>query len=147
MQFTIGPADKAEYSAIVDVWEASVRATHEFLPERDILFFKPLILNNYLDAVQLRVMRDEHQRIVGFVGAADQCLEMLFLHPAVIGKGLGKKLVDFAINEWGIRKVDVNEQNGQAVSFYKRLGFRQVGRSELDALGKPYPILHLELPG
>lgn len=147
MQFTIGPADKAEYPAIVDVWEASVRATHEFLPERDILFFKPLILNNYLDAVQLRVVRDEHQRIVGFVGAADHCLEMLFLHPSVIGKGLGRELVDFAIKEWGIRKVDVNEQNGQAVSFYKRLGFRQVGRSELDALGKPYPILHLELPG
>jgi len=39
--------------------------------------------------------------------------------------------------------VDVNEQNQQAVGFYRRLGFEVEGRSEVDSMGKPFPLLHL----
>ncbi|MGY0625916.1 MAG: GNAT family N-acetyltransferase, partial [Paraglaciecola chathamensis] len=42
-------------------------------------------------------------------------------------------------------KVDVNEQNPKALGFYQRIGFKVVGRSELDGQGKPYPLLHLAL--
>ncbi len=42
-------------------------------------------------------------------------------------------------------KVDVNEQNPQAVGFYEHMGFRLVSKSELDGEGKPYPILHMQL--
>ena len=51
--------EKSEYETIVDIWEASVRATHTFLPEEDIQTFRPLILNEYLDAVELRCARDD----------------------------------------------------------------------------------------
>jgi putative acetyltransferase len=47
---------------------------------------------------------------------------------------------------FGASTVDVNEQNPQAVGFYLHEGFQQVGRSPLDGLGKPYPLLHLSLP-
>ena len=42
-------------------------------------------------------------------------------------------------------KVDVNEQNEQAIGFYQHYGFKTISRSELDGTGKPYPILHMEL--
>ena len=32
-----------ERAILVDVWEAAVRATHHFLSESDIQFFKPLV--------------------------------------------------------------------------------------------------------
>ena len=54
---------KNEYPTVVDIWEASVRATHTFLPEADIQFFKPLILKGYLDAVALRCARDSDDSI------------------------------------------------------------------------------------
>lgn len=41
--------------------------------------------------------------------------------------------------------VDVNEQNAGAHAFYKKYGFVQTGRSELDGAGKPYPLIHMEL--
>lgn len=44
-----------------------------------------------------------------------------------------------------VKKVDVNEQNNEAVGFYLHLGFHQTGRSELDSMGKPFPLLNLEL--
>ncbi|GAB3217611.1 GNAT family N-acetyltransferase [Algoriphagus aestuariicola] len=137
--------DKSEYPEIVDLWEASVRATHHFLKEEDIAYFKPLILDHYLDAVELRCLRDGDGKILGFAGVAEGNLEMLFVHPDHLGKRIGKTLLDYTIQHFSVKKVDVNEQNEQALAFYQHFGFAVVGRSELDSTGKPYPILHLEL--
>ena len=142
---TVEKATAADYAEITDVWEASVRATHHFLSESDIQYFRPLILNEYLKAVDLFCTRDASGRILGFLGVAGDKLEMLFLHPASRGKGIGGALLRYATAELQVDKVNVNEQNEQAVSFYQHFGFRQVGRSELDGLGKPYPILNLQL--
>ncbi len=141
----IEPVFPTDYLEVVDVWEASVRATHHFLPEADILYFKPLILNEYLKAVYLTCVKDESGRILGFMGVYEDSLEMLFLHPDARGKGIGKRLILHAINDLKVKKVDVNEQNPQAVGFYEYMGFEIISRSELDGLGKPYPILHMQL--
>ena len=134
-----------EYPDVVEVWEASVRATHDFLKESDIQFFKPLILNEYLKAVDLRCIRNVENKIVAFSGVADQNLEMLFIHPDERGKKMGKTLLDYVIKNQEVNKVDVNEQNEQALGFYLKQGFEVKSRSEVDGMGKPYPLLHLEL--
>lgn len=144
MKYKIDRIDRDEYEDVVDVWEASVRATHHFLKEEDIEYFKPLILHTYLDAVELRCIRFG-QRIVGFSGVSDQNLEMLFIHPQFRGQGIGRLLLDHAVEALGVCKVDVNEQNEDALGFYNHFGFKRVSRSEFDGAGKPYPILHLEL--
>jgi putative acetyltransferase len=138
-------ATVSDFGEITEVWEASVRATHHFLSEEDILFFRPLILNEYLHAVDVYCIRDENKMITGFLGTSGDKLEMLFIHPASRGRGIGKALLQFAVANLHVRKVDVNEQNSQAVGFYQHFGFRIVDRSERDGMGKPYPILHMEL--
>ncbi len=136
---------KSDYLELLKIWEESVRATHHFLKEDDIAYFKPLILNTYFDAVHLRYTKAENGKITGFIGCADKGIEMLFLAPEYRGQGIGKVLVEFAIAEFDIEKVDVNEDNEQALGFYTKMGFKVVERSEKDGLGKPYPILHMKL--
>jgi putative acetyltransferase len=138
-------AGRDDFGEIVEVWEASVRATHHFLSEEDILFFRPLILSDYLAAVDLYCLKDESGRIHGFLGVAGENVEMLFLDPRSRGRGLGKRLLAFALDKLGARKVDVNEQNPDAVGFYEHMGFRVTGRSPLDGAGKPFPLLHMEI--
>ncbi|MDX1759970.1 MAG: GNAT family N-acetyltransferase [Arenibacter algicola] len=145
MTYKIDTISKTEYPEVVVVWEASVRATHHFLDEKDIQYFKPLILNEYLNAVQLGCIRNTDKKIIGFMGVADRQLEMLFIHPEYRGMGIGKSLLTYSIHELNVNKVDVNEENEQAVKFYMHCGFEIISRSELDASGKPYPILHMEL--
>lgn len=145
MKNKINKIHQAEYKEVVDVWESSVRATHHFLKEEDIEYFKPLILNTYLDAVELRSIKNNENKIVGFLGVAEQRIEMLFIDPKYRGKKIGKTLLDYSIDNLKVTKVDVNEQNEQAVGFYRHCGFKVIGRSELDSSGKPYPILHMEL--
>ncbi|NOU59835.1 GNAT family N-acetyltransferase [Marinifilum caeruleilacunae] len=141
----IEKVQKSDYQEIARLWEASVRATHHFLKEEDIAYFKPLILNVYLDAVELRCLKNESKEIIGFLGVAEQNLEMLFIHPDARGKGVGKELLHYSIKNLDVRKVDVNEDNEQAIGFYEKFGFETYKRSELDASGKPYPILHMKL--
>lgn len=145
MKYKIDDIKRTEYNEIVNIWEASVRATHHFLKEEDIQFFKPLILNTYLDAVELKCVRNEENKIIGFLGVAEQNLEMLFIHPDFRGKQIGKTLLNFSIEKMNVKKVDVNEQNEQAVGFYKKCGFETTSRSELDSSEKPYPTLHMKL--
>lgn len=145
MKYVTDQIKTEEYQQVVDVWEASVRATHNFLKEEDIQHFKPLILNHYLQAVELKCVRNEKAEIIAFSGVANGNLEMLFIHPDYRGKGIGKQLLNYSVDKMGVTKVDVNEQNEQAVGFYQHSGFKIIGRSELDATGKPYPILHMQL--
>ena len=145
MKYEIGNIDKSEFPEVIDVWEASVRATHDFLMEKDIEYFKPLILNDYLAAVDLRCVRDDKGNIMGFLGVAEQNLEMLFIHPKTRGHGIGKALLKYAIEVLCVSKVDVNEDNHQAVGFYEYFGFKTIARSELDSYGNPYPTLHMRL--
>lgn len=143
----IHPVVAADVPRLVEVWEASVRATHHFLSEDDIQFFKPSVRAELYGALDLACVRDDAGRLAGFVGVADGKVEALFIHPSLRGRGVGRALLDHAVAALGGTRVDVNEQNEQAVGFYRRMGFEIEGRSPLDAMGKPFPLLHMRLPG
>jgi len=141
----IDTTTKAEYLELIEIWESSVRATHDFLDDENISSLKPLILEHYFDAVDLRVAKNDNNKITGFIGVADRNVEMLFISPDNQNKGIGSFLLKNAIENQSANKVDVNEQNPDAVGFYKHLGFSVIGRSALDGQGNPFPLLHMEL--
>ncbi|MGV2705027.1 UNVERIFIED_CONTAM: GNAT family N-acetyltransferase [Aeromonas salmonicida] len=140
----IEQAKTRDHPTLISLWEASVRATHHFLPEAEIDVLKPLILEHYFAAIDLVCARDK-TGIAGFCGVLDGNIEMLFLAPEARGRGIGRLLVAHAISRQGATRVDVNEQNVQALGFYQRMGFVVTGRSPLDGQGKPYPLLHMVL--
>ena len=137
---------KDNYQELIEIWEASVRATHDFLPEESIIELKPLILQHYFDAVALRCTK-QGEKISGFIGVADSNIEMLFIKPQHFGEGIGRNLVKHAVDNLNASKVDVNEQNPNAIGFYEKVGFKKVGRSELDGQGNPFPLIHMVRKG
>jgi putative acetyltransferase len=139
----IAAATVNDYPPIIDLWEQSVRATHHFLPE-DYLNEIKLLLPTILSHVKVYVLREDDGIIKGFAGVAEKKMEMLFIHPDRMGQGFGRKLAEFCIYKLNADKVDVNEQNKQAVDFYKKMGYRQIGRQELDSMGRPFPLLEMQ---
>lgn len=134
--------NKKDYAKIIELWEASVCATHDFLSESDFLFYKEQI-EGYLELLSsYGIMVND--KLKGFISVSDNMIEMLFVSPDFMGQGVGKELISYA-TKLGKTKVDVNEQNYNAKRFYERNGFKVVSRSEFDAAGKPYPILHMSL--
>lgn len=79
----------------------------------------------------------------GFIGVSDTNIEMLFVSPDYFGQSIGKQLANFAIENLNASKVDVNEKNPQAIGFYEHIGFKKVGRSDLDGQGNPFPLIHM----
>lgn len=130
-----------EFPALLAVWESAVRATHTFLSEDDIAALHTQI-PCYFAMVTLRVWRDPQGRIRGFIGTSGETIEMLFIDAESRGKGIGRALLSWAI-EQGANQLDVNEQNPQALAFYQHCGFSIIGRSALDGQGRPFPLLHL----
>ncbi len=132
---------KTDYPILVDIWESAVLSTHDFLKKEDFLYYREH-LPTYFQYVTLYGY-EQDGRLVGFIGVAENNIEMLFVHNDYRNSGVGKKLVMYAIEKLQVYKVDVNEQNIQAVGFYQHRGFSVITRSDLDAEGKAYPILHM----
>jgi putative acetyltransferase len=147
LQAGIFPILAEDFQRSVEVWEASVRATHHFVNEADIQFFRPLVRDALPQIATCACVRDQAGQVAGFIAVAERKVEMLFIHPDWRGQGAGARLLRYAVETFGATALDVNEQNEQAVGFYLRQGFEIVGRSELDGTGKPYPLLHLRLSG
>ena len=132
-----------DYPVLIDVWEQSVRATHHFLPE-DYLQEIKLMLPAIFPSVPIYVYVDDAKQLLGFTGVADGKIEMLFLQPEARGKGIGKTLLHYSMHILGANELDVNEQNTQAVEFYKYMGFVVIDRKETDGLGRPFPLLTMK---
>lgn len=138
----IRPADKKDYPVLINIWESAVKATHDFLSDEDFAFYKAHI-PIYFQHVSLYKYINEKGVTKGFLGIEDDSIEMLFVDNESRGTGIGKQLLDYAVDKLNARRVDVNEQNEQALNFYYHFGFKEVDRSEYDGEGKEYPILHL----
>jgi putative acetyltransferase len=133
----------ADLPALCEVWESSVRATHSFLKEGDIECLAPLARQELAAFTPIHCLRQVSGRVFAFVGVAQSSIEMLFVHADHRGAGAGRSLVEFAVEMLDARSVEVNEQNPQAIGFYRRMGFHVTGRSPADPHG--FPILRMTL--
>ena len=125
------------------VWESTVRATHLFLSDVEIERIK-IHVPQFLEEVPcLFLAEDEAGHPVAFMGLADRSLEMLFVASEMRGRGIGKRLLEYGIDNNSIETLTVNEQNSQARGFYEHMGFQVYKRTELDEQGDPYPLLYM----
>lgn len=130
-----------DYPKVLEVWGKSVKETHNFLSQKDFVFYQEAI-PNYLNAVELLLWYDDEQ-LLGFSGTQDEELAMLFLNPEFMGKKYGSKILVWLLENKNIQKIDVNAQNKNAKAFYLKHGFTIDSENQIDGFGKNYPILHL----
>ena len=124
---------------LVEVWEASVKATHHFLSEGErerIKTYVPLALQQ---VERLLAAWETPGKPLGFLGVSGGCLEMLFLSPQARGKGLGRRMLQRAIDEYGVTRLTVNQQNPQAVGFSFTWGFRSPAAAPQTSRAGPTP--------
>ena len=129
---------------MIAVWEKSVRATHHFVTAEEVDRLKELVKQIDFNSYSVYCLTSGN-KVLGFLGVENYVIETLFLDPNYIGQKLGTKLMDFALNELKADKVNVNEQNLDAIKFYSKFGFVTYERTEKDAEGNDYPVLKMKL--
>ena len=128
--------------ALLDIWERSVRATHLFLSDAEVRSIKAHMPQALKGVKHLIVA--EAEKPAAFMGTQNGRLEMLFVVPEERGKGIGKQLLQYGIQNYGVAELTVNEQNPQAAGFYAHMGFETYQRTDLDEEGDPYPLLYMK---
>lgn len=135
-------SQRHEGERLVEIWCRSVDATHDFLSAQDRAEIEVQV-RTFLPEAPLWVAVDNNNVPLAFMLLSEHHLEALFVDPDARGTGVGRKLVEHALSLIPDLTTDVNEQNGQAVGFYQKMGFVVTGRSETDDHGRAYPLLHL----
>lgn len=79
---------------LVELWEASVRATHHFLSDDEVRQIKTYVPQALNGAAHLLIAENEAGEPIAFLGTENHRLEMLFLSPEVRGKGIGKEIMN-----------------------------------------------------
>uniref|UniRef100_UPI003A87534E GNAT family N-acetyltransferase n=4 Tax=Helicobacteraceae TaxID=72293 RepID=UPI003A87534E len=135
-------------TALLDLWEDSVRVSHTFLTKQHIAEIR-LEVKAALQSSQNIITATDKKDFLGFVGVEKNKIEMLFVASSAFRKGIGKALLKEALErylkDYPCILVDCNEQNTQGLAFYKSLGFEKVGMSEKDSAGREFPIVHLKV--
>lgn len=129
---------------LLSVWESSVKETHLFLSEDEIEEIKKYVPRALNEIPHLVIVENENQIPAGFMGIKERHLEMLFIAHEERGKGLGKELLTYGIENYSVNELAVNEQNPLAKGFYERMGFTVYKRTETDEQGNPYPLLYMK---
>ncbi|AID26616.1 acetyltransferase [Salmonella bongori] len=145
MVISIRRSRQDEGEKLITIWCRSVDATHNFLSKAYRLELEELV-RSFLPEAPLWVAVTEQDDPVGFMLLTGEHMDALFVDPDARGQGVGKMLVKHALSLAPHLTTNVNEQNDQAVGFYQKMGFKVTGRSEVDDLGKPYPLLNLVHP-
>ncbi len=127
---------------LLQIRERSVRATHLFLSDAEVNRIKEYVPRAFEGVEHLIVA--EAEKPVAFMGTQNGRLEMLFVAPEERGRGIGRQLLQYGVESYGVFEVTVNEQNPQAVGFYERMGFETYKRTDTDEEGAPYPLLYVK---
>ena len=101
---------------LLEVWESSVRATHLFLSDSEIDSIKEYVPQALGGIAHLIIAGEAEDCPAAFMGIEDGALEMLFIAPEERGKGIGKRLLRYGIESYGVERLAVNEQNPQGDS-------------------------------
>ena len=120
---------------IVQLWQANVKVTHTFLMKEEIQNIKQYVPQAVEHVQHLCIALSKQGELLGFIGVADQRLEMLFIQVNARGQGISKQLLRYAIKNFDVNELTVNEQNPQAIGFYEHLGFVTYKRTDLDEGG------------
>ena len=107
---------------LVEVWEDSVKATHLFLSDEEIKNIKKYVPQAISGVENLIIIENESHQPIAFMGIEDKKLEMLFIKNNERGKGLGKKLLNYGIENYNVNELAVNEQNPNSKGFYEYMG-------------------------
>lgn len=134
--------DNTDLSPLLALWLESTIYAHPFIEERYWYDSEALVRDAYLPHASTWVWQ-EHGKLDGFISVMDeQFIGALFVRPAVIGRGIGKALMDHVKQRFAWLSLEVYQKNERAVKFYYAQGFRIEESAWQEETGHPTWIMN-----
>lgn len=112
----------SDTDALIAIWENGNALAHPFLPQEFVAQVAKDMRKIYLPNAETWVLVEDG-RVAGFIALIGNEIGGLFLDPILIGKGMGRTMVDHAFALKGPLRVEVFKDNAVGRPFYERYGF------------------------
>lgn len=115
--------DENLVNEILDVYDKSISDLNNEISKDSLEQIKNNTKEMIKSVENLIIVKNEEENIIGFMGCENENLEMLYLHPDYKNKGLGKELINIAINNHNVNKTQVTKINTNGIDFLSHMGF------------------------
>lgn len=118
----IRPYQEQDLNALLDTWSAASEIAHPFLSDEFLASERENIPNLYLPNAETWVF-EKQGKVVGFIALIGNEVGAIFVHPHHQKSGIGRSLMDHAVERQGTLEVEVFQANLIGRAFYERYGF------------------------
>ena len=134
----IRKATKKDLSRIAEIYVFNNRMNYWPIFKDDGFSFGELqvvtMIDNYFgkDEILKNILVYDDGLIKGFVQLKEREICKIYVDTFFQSKGIGKELIEYAINEYGANNLWALEKNERAISFYIKHGFNLTGEKKFE---------------
>lgn len=115
--------DENLVNEILGVYEKSIEHLNGVMPKESMEEIKNNTEKMIKNIENLIIVKNDEENIIGFMGCENENLEMLYLHPDYKKQGIGKELINIAINNHNVNKAHIVKINTDGIDFCRHMGF------------------------
>ena len=135
----------SDIDKVMDIWIKSTIKAHNFINKEYWQNSYDTVKNVYIPISDTFVYEDD-EGIKGFISIINNdFIGALFVDTYYQGNGIGKKLINYAINKYDDLKLAVYKENKTSVKFYLNRGFKIVSEQINDDSGHSEYIMQNSL--
>ena len=127
MAIIIREAKLDDLARIAEIEVFNYRLNFYHIFQDDTFYFQEMQVLNVINENKKRLGQlwvfDEDGIVKGFMCVDSQQIKKLFVEPVLQSRGIGAKLLEYAVSEFGATYLWALEKNTRAIAFYKRYGF------------------------
>ncbi len=134
MTLTVRKYTESDLQEVLSTWENASNLAHPFLSADFQDQVRHDIPKLYLPNAETWVAEID-SKVVGFIALLGNEVGALFVQPSFHGKGIGKTLMDKAVERYGQLELEVFKANANGRKFYEKYGFEDMGEATHEATG------------
>eukprot|EP00164_Ancoracysta_twista_P024681 GFYU01046917.1.p1 GENE.GFYU01046917.1~~GFYU01046917.1.p1 ORF type:complete len:149 (+),score=29.28 GFYU01046917.1:44-490(+) len=125
----IRPYQSSDKDTVIDIWYQASLVAHHFLKPEFVEKARTMIRDVFMDMAETHVYEVEG-KVVGFISILNNdTVGGLFVYPGQQRSGIGRELMQHAIDLKKTLELDVFKLNPIGRAFYKKFGFEEVEES------------------
>ena len=136
MAIIIREAKLDDLARIAEIEVFNYRLNFYHIFQDDTFYFQEMQVLNVINGNKKRLGQlwvfDEDGIVKGFMWVDSQQIKKLFVEPVLQSRGIGSKLLEYAVEKLGATYLWALEKNTRAIAFYKRHGFQTTEEKMLE---------------
>ena len=136
MAIIIREAKLDDLARIAEIEVFNYRLNFYHIFQDDTFYFQEMQVLNVINENKKRLgqlwVYDDNGIVKGFMWVDSQQIKKLFVEPVLQSRGIGSKLLEYAVDKLGATYLWVLEKNTRAITFYQNHGFQTTEEKMLE---------------